>query len=107
MRILTYLPLDYYLCILFMLAKFQGNKKLITISSINCLNSSFCSLKLCIKDKFTDRMIDNIQLTWKLTQMLRTYRICNSMVRFSKYEFYNKLLGGVTLFRFISSITWT
>ena len=30
--------------------------------------------------------------------MLRTYRICNSNVGFSKYEFYNKLLGGVTLF---------
>ena len=28
--------------------------------------------------------------------MLRT---CNSMVEFSKYEFYNKLLGGVTLLR--------
>ena len=31
--------------------------------------------------------------------MLSTYRTCNSMMRFSKYEFYNKLLGGVTLLR--------
>ena len=26
--------------------------------------------------------------------MLRTYKTCNSTVRFSKYEFYNKLLDG-------------
>ena len=26
---------------------------------------------------------------------------------FSKYEFYNKLLGGVTLFRITLGITWT
>ena len=31
--------------------------------------------------------------------MLRTYRTCNSMVGFSKYEFNNKLLGGVTLLK--------
>ena len=28
-----------------------------------------------------------------------TYRTCNSTVRFSKYEFYNKLLGGIILLR--------
>ena len=39
--------------------------------------------------------------------MLRTYRTCNSMVGFSKYEFYNKLLGGVTLLRITLGITWT
>ena len=37
--------------------------------------------------------------------MLRTYRIYNSMVEFSKYEFYNKLLGGVILLRVTSSVT--
>ena len=42
-----------------------------------------------------DRMVNNIQLTW----ILKTYRTCNSTVGFSKYEFYNKLLGSVTLFR--------
>ena len=36
--------------------------------------------------------------------MLRTY---NLMVGFSKYEFYNKLLGGVTLLRVTSGVTWT
>ena len=46
-----------------------------------------------------DRMVNNIQLTWKLVWMLRTYRTCNLRLRFSKYEFYNKLLGSVTLLR--------
>ena len=31
--------------------------------------------------------------------MLKTYRTCNPIVRFSKYEFNNKLLVGVTLLR--------
>ena len=44
-------------------------------------------------------MINNIQLTWKLAWLLRTYRTCNLTMRFSKYEFYNKLLGSVTLLR--------
>ena len=39
--------------------------------------------------------------------ILRIYRTCNSTVRFSKYEFYNKLLGSVTLLRVTPSITWT
>ena len=29
------------------------------------------------------------------------------MVRFSKYEFYNKLLSSVTLFRVTQGVTWT
>ena len=29
------------------------------------------------------------------------------MVRSSKYEFNNKLLGGVTFFRVTSGVTWT
>ena len=39
--------------------------------------------------------------------MLRIYRTCNSTVRFSKYKFYNKLLGEVTLLRVTLFITWT
>ena len=31
--------------------------------------------------------------------MLRKYRKCNPMVRFSKLKFNNKLLGDVTFFR--------
>ena len=39
--------------------------------------------------------------------MLRTYRTCNSTVRFSKHEFYNKLLGGITLLKVTLGVTWT
>ena len=39
--------------------------------------------------------------------MLSTYKTYNSTVRFSKYECYNKLLGGVTLLRVTPGITWT
>ena len=39
--------------------------------------------------------------------MLRPYRICNSTVGFLKYEFNNKLLGGVTFFRVMLSVTRT
>ena len=37
--------------------------------------------------------------------MLRTYKICNSIVGFSKYEIYNKLLGGIILVRIIPDVT--
>ena len=77
------------------------------MSTINCLNSSFCSLKLRIKDEFKDQMVKNTLLTWKLTCMLRTYRTCNPTVGFTKYEFNNKLLGGVTFFKVLSSVIWT
>ena len=46
-------------------------------------------------------------MTWKLVWMLRIYRTCNSIVEFLKYEFYNKLLGDVTLLRVTSGIIWT
>ena len=54
-----------------------------------------------------DRMVNCIWLAWKLACMLRTYKICNSTVEFSKYESNNKLLDGVTLLRIILGITWT
>ena len=85
-----------YLHIFFMLTKFHDDKKLIVMSSINCLNSSFSSLKLCIKDEFIDQMVNYIRLIWKQACILRIYRICDPTVGFSKYEFNNKLLGGVT-----------
>ena len=69
----------------FMVTKFQGDQRLIAISSINCLNSSFCSLKYCIKDEFKDKMVNYIWLVWKLTCILRTYRTYNPTVGFSKY----------------------
>ena len=52
-------------------------------------------------------MVNNIQLIRKMIWMLRTYRTCNPMVGFSKYEFYNRLLGGIILFRVTPGITWT
>ena len=58
-----------------------------------------------MKNEFTDWMINNIQLTSKLAWMLRTYKTCNSTVRFSKYEFYNKLLSGVILLRVTLGVT--
>ena len=37
--------------------------------------------------------------------MLKIYRTCNPIVRFSKYEFNNKLLVGVTLLRVTPGVT--
>ena len=54
-----------------------------------------------------DWIVYNIQLTQKLAWILRKYRTCNLTVRFSKYEFYNKILGGVTLFRVTPGVRWT
>ena len=53
-----------------------------------------------------DYMVKNSQLTWKLAWILRIYRTYNSTVEFSKYEFYNKLLGDVILLRVIPDVTW-
>ena len=52
-----------------------------------------------------DQMVNNIQLTLKLALMLRTSRTYNSTVGFSKYEFYNKLLGGVILLKITPNVT--
>ena len=51
-------------------------------------------------------MVNYTQLAWKLACMLRKNRKCDPMVRFSKCEFNNKLLVGVTFFRVTSSVTW-
>ena len=51
-------------------------------------------------------MVNNIQLTWKLAWILKTYRSWNSMVEFSKYKFY-KLLGGVILIKVTPSVTFS
>ena len=57
------------------------------------------------KDKFMNQMVNAIQITWKLAWILRSYWTCNSMVGFSKYEFYNKLLGGVILLKVTPCVT--
>ena len=51
-------------------------------------------------------MVNYTKLAWKLACMLRTYRTRNPAVRFLKYEFNNKLLGGVTFFRVTLDVTW-
>ena len=48
-----------------------------------------------------DQIVNNIQLT----RILKTYKTCNLTVRFSKYEFYNKLLKGVILLKVTSGVT--
>ena len=97
----------HYFHIFFMLTKFQRDQRLIAMSLINCLNSSFRNLKWRIKNEFYDHMVNYTRLTWKLACMLRTYRKCNWTVGFSKYEFNNKLLVSVTFFRVTSSVTWS
>ena len=54
-----------------------------------------------------DQMVNNTWLIWKMACMLKTYRTCNSTVRFSKDYFNNKLLDGVTLLKVTSGVTWT
>ena len=61
-----------------MLTKFKGDQRLIVMSSINCLNSIFCSLKQRIKDEFKDQVVNYI----KLACMLRTYTKCDPTVEF-------------------------
>ena len=46
-------------------------------------------------------------MAWKLACMLKPYRTYNPTIGFSKYEFNNKLLGGVIFFRVTSGVTWT
>ena len=52
-------------------------------------------------------MVNYIRLARKLAYMLRTYRTSNPTIGFSKYEFNNKLLVGVTFFRVTSGVTRT
>ena len=95
----------HYFHIFFMLTKFQGDQRLIVMSSINCLDSSFSSFKYYIKYELIDQMVNYIRFAWKLACMLRPYRICNPSVGFWKYKFNNKLLGSVTFFRVTSGAT--
>ena len=52
-----------------------------------------------------DQLINYTWLAWKLACILRIYRTCNSTVRFSKYEFNNKLLDNVTLLKVTLNVT--
>ena len=48
----------YVFIISSMLVKFQENKKLIVMSSINCLNLKFLRYKFCIKNNLIDRIVN-------------------------------------------------
>ena len=50
-------------------------------------------------------MVNYIRLVLKFACMLRKYRKCNSMIGFPKYDFNNKLLGGVIFFGVTSNVT--
>ena len=50
-------------------------------------------------------MVNYIQLAMKLAYMLGIYKTHNLTVKFLKYEFNYKLLGGVTFFRVTSGVT--
>ena len=48
-----------------------------------------------------NRMVNNNWFTWILVCMLRTYRIYNLTVKILKYEFNNKLLSGVIIYKIL------
>ena len=48
-----------------------------------------------------DRIINNM----KIGMNVKTYRTCNSTLGFSKYEFYNNLLGSAILFKVALGVT--
>ena len=50
-------------------------------------------------------MVNYIQLVRKLACVLRIYRTYNPIIGFPKYEFNNKLLGGVVFFRVTLGVT--
>ena len=47
--------------------------------------TSICNLKLCIKYKLINHIVNNIKLTQNSTYVLRVQWICNPMIKFSKY----------------------
>ena len=87
----------HYFHIISIFTKFQDDQRSIAMSLVNCLYSSFYNLKQYINDEFINWIINNIWLIWKLTCMLKIYKICNPMMKISKYETNNKLLDSVTL----------
>ena len=56
-----------------------------------------------MKNEFIDQIVNYFWLAW----MLRPYRTYNPTVGFSKYEFNNKLLSGVIVFRVTPGATRT
>ena len=61
----------HFIFISFILAKFSKNQRSIIMLLTNFYISSFCNIRLCIKNKFMDRIVNNIQLEQNLTCVLR------------------------------------
>ena len=54
------------------LTKFQENQRSIAMSSSKCYNFKFFNLKLYIKNKLIDQIVNNIRFERNLICMLRT-----------------------------------
>ena len=52
-----------------------------------------------------DQVVNSIRLTRKLTHMLKTYKIYNLKMKILIYEFNNKLLSDIILFKVILVVT--
>ena len=52
-----------------------------------------------------DQVVNSIRLTRKLTHMLKTYKTYNLKMKNLKYEFNNKLLSEIILFKVILVVT--
>ena len=76
------------------LQNFKKIKNQSLCHQVNIKISSFYDLKLCIKNKFIDRIVNNIQFEQNLICMLGAKGTWNSTVRFSKFtpkkEIYEK-----------------
>ena len=62
----------HVIIIFFILVKFLENQRQLLYHQINVKISSFCDIKLCIKNKFIILIVNNIQFEQNLICMLRT-----------------------------------
>ena len=84
------LTVDLHVFIIsFGLAKFQEDQNSYVINQI--LNFKFLWYKIMHKNKFIDRIVNNIRFEQNLTCVLRTWRTCNPTIRFSKFTSNKKI----------------
>ena len=89
--------LIYPLC----LQNFKKIKDQLLCHQINVKISSFCEPKLGIKNKFTDRIVNNIRFKWNLICMLGTW---NSIVGIFKIHTKKKIFEKFE--EFLSKQVW-
>ena len=77
----------YYLC----LQNFKKIKDQLLCHQTNVKISRFYNLKLCIKNKFINWIVNNIRFEWNLICMLRTQGTWNLMVIFLNFTPKNEL----------------